>query len=361
MKQRERSALSAGMSEAVGSVIDTAARYMTTFGLIAAVCGVGVLVYTFILAAGGGQLNPEQTQQNIAIGGQAAMWGLLALAVGLTWTWWGEETLGALIVIVGAGLYFSPYYMPLLAGYGASQATGDSLRALQAAGLPVGAWGLFVVLSDVMVRVRTRSSEGSRADQILYGKGLKEERDIQNVLMGKCWQLPYCRKFVRLKCPLYHSRRTCWRERVGCMCEEKVIQNAMAGRAVPENPEAALTLIPRNPQMSAEVKAERCRQCVIYNEHQKHKYKVALPVTFLALIGGCALFWTPLIGLSGNLLSGMDSIIARATYREVPAGPVELVPGGVVPLQEILLLVMMLIVLAYCLRAVEFFIFKLKI
>lgn len=349
------------MPEAVSAVIDSGARFLSTFGALAAVGGIGVLVYTFALAAGGGQLDAAQTQQNIAIAGLAATWGLLALALGQTWSWWGEETLGALMLLVAAGLYFSPYYMPLVGGAGASAAAGDSLRALQQAGIPTGVWGLFVLLCDLWIRVRTRSSEGARADQMRYGKGLKEEREIQNMILGKCWQLPYCRKFVRLKCPIYHSRRTCWRERVGCMCEEKVIQNAMAGKVVPDNIEAALVMIPRNPQMPESLKVERCRQCVIYNEHQKHKYKVALPFTFAVLIGGYALFREPLLSFSNSVLLGMDSIIAQATYREGPPSPVAMVHSGVIPLQEILLVVMMLIVLAYCLRAIEFFIFKLKI
>src|SRR5262249_14119457 len=147
--------------------------------------------------------------------------------------------------------------------------------------------GLGAVLFDVITRVRIRVREGARADQLKYGKGVKEEKDIRNVLLGRCWQLPYCRKFVRERCPIYHARRTCWKERVGCMCEESVIRNAMSGRVIPADAVAAAKFIPQNHKLTMEQKKERCRQCVIYLEHQKHKYKLAMP----AAIGGMAVVY----------------------------------------------------------------------
>src|SRR5205823_3893098 len=121
-----------------------------------------------------------------------------------------------------------------------------------------------------------------KKDTLKYGKGIKEEQNIRNTFMGKCWQLPYCRKFVRERCLIYHSRRTCWKERVGCMCEEEVIRNAMENRTIPKDAVAAAKYIPVNNRITMAQKRERCRQCVIFNEHLKHQYRLFLPVTVAA-------------------------------------------------------------------------------
>jgi hypothetical protein len=223
--------------------------------------------------------------------------------------------------------------------------------------------GVLTLLIDLFIRVRIRAQEGARAEQLKFGKGMKEERDIRNVFLGKCWQLPYCRKFVRERCPIYHARRTCWQERVGCMCEESVIQNAMEGKVIPSDVVAAAKFIPRNSKLTPGQKAERCRQCIIYNEHQKHKYQLALPLTALVLIGIYAALHNPLKGMVENMLYNADSQMGKISFDENrnPDSDVTSLKGGVIPYAEIILVAFFLIAFAYIVRVLEYMVFKLKV
>jgi hypothetical protein len=301
----------------------------------------------------------EQALKNIEMFAPAAVFGGIAVALGFAWLQWGEETLAPLILIVAAAYFFSPLYVPSIMGGTTSQSAGAAIQALQNAGTGIGAVGFLVLFLDIATRVRIRAREGSRADQLKYGKGIKEEAAIQNVFLGKCWQLPYCRKFVREKCPIYHARRTCWRERVGCMCEESVIRNAMAGRVVPKDTVAAVGMIPYNRQLSEEKKAERCRQCVIYNEHQKHKYKLALPLSIAGVVGIYFGFREQLVGAVSSLLASVDKIVNQASLRA--DAPSASSAQATQIFHELVLGAFLLILLAYIIRILEFLFFKAKV
>lgn len=345
------------MSDALASFIDGTARLLAYAGAAALLVGTVFLLMNFS-AAGGDVRLQEQALANVARFAPAAVFGGIALAIGIAWLQWGEETLAPLLLIAAAAFFFSGMYVPSLFGEPSPTAAGASaLKALQNTGAGIGAVGFVVLFLDILTRARIRAREGSRAEQLKYGKGIKEEADIQNVFLGKCWQLPFCRKFVREKCPIFHARRTCWRERVGCMCEESVIRNAMAGKVVPKDAVAAAGMIPYNRSLSEQKKAERCRQCVIYNEHQKHKYKLALPMSIAGVLAVYALFREPLLASVGAALAGMDKVVRQATLDKVATKQAE----GVQLLHELVLGAILLIVLAYMIRTIEFLFFKAKV
>jgi hypothetical protein len=219
----------------------------------------------------------------------------------------------------------------------------------------LGAISLLVLAIDGFSKMRVRSRQGWKADQLRYGKGVKEEVDRQNVFMGKCWQLPFCRKFVRERCPIYHARRTCWRELTGCMCEEEVIRNAMENKPIPKDQLMAATYIPRNMKLSVEQKKERCRSCVIYNEHQKHKYKVAMPATLLGFAAVYGLFHAPLISIVSGFITMLDRIIGKVTLAQ------KTTLDQPTLFQELLLACFMIVLLAYAMKVLEYLFFKLKV
>lgn len=344
------------MSDALASFIDGTARLLGYGGGAALLVGTVFLLMNF--NAGGNPALQEQALVNVTRFAPAAVFGGIALAMAVAWLQWGEETLAPLIIIAGAAFFFSGLYVPSMFGDSTPTAAGAAaLQALQNTGAGIGGVGFVVLFLDLITRARIRAQEGSRAEQLKYGKGIKEEADIQNVFLGKCWQLPFCRKFVREKCPIYHARRTCWRERVGCMCEESVIRNAMAGKVVPKDAVAAASMIPYNRSLSEEKKAERCRQCVIYNEHQKHKYKLALPMSIAGVVAVYALFREPLLKMVGDAMAGMDRVVRQATLDKVATKQAE----GVQLLHELVLGAILLIVLAYMIRTMEFLFFKAKV
>lgn len=354
------------VEDTFGGLLDNAAKIAFYGGLICLAIGVGFLLVTYNAFAS--SITPpgaDQALSNIAILQKLVLAGGIAAVVGSSYLFWGEETLGVFQLAVSAALWFAPLYIPGMLGssFSPHQVAATSLAAIQLGGALMGTISLAVLVIDISIRIKERAREGARADQLKYGKGLKEEKEINNVFMGKCWQLPFCRKFVREKCPIYHARRTCWRERVGCMCEEEVIRNAMENKAIPKDMVAAARYIPVNNKLPMEAKKERCRQCVIYNEHQKHKYKFLLPVVVLGFIGLYAVLRAPLLAATGSMVENLDRIFKNLTFTADKGGStaIKRLADSPLPFNEVLLVCVMIVALAYVLKLLEYLVFKLKI
>jgi hypothetical protein len=232
---------------------------------------------------------------------------------------------------------------------------GLCAAAVQQGGMIYGMIAVGVTVADVLMRVKDRAKVGTKMDQLKYGRGVKEEKDKQNILLGKCWQLPFCRKFVRERCPIYHAKTTCWKELVGCMCEESVIRNAMENRPIPKDALLAAQMIPRNNKLTMAQKRERCKTCVIYNEHQRHKYKVYMPLTFLGFAGVYILLRTPLLAATEALLSNINGVVQTGTLGHAA----QFVPPHA--FVEMLLIVVFIVALSYTMKVLEYMIFKAKV
>lgn len=345
-------------------VLEGAAKLLFWCGLAATVIATVFFVYTYLAFSGGGTPATGtivQAESNIAIFYKVLLAGVIAAGVGSTFLFWGEETLGAFQLLAAGLFYFGPLALPLVGGHGATklpEVATQSLNTIQDGGLALGFLAVCVLFSDIAMRIRLRSLQGARADQLKYGKGVKEERDVQNVFLGKCWQLPFCRKFVRERCPIYHSKRTCWRERVGCMCEEEVIGQAMANRAIPRDAVAAAKFIPVNNRLPMAAKIQRCKQCVIYNEHQKHKYRLAVPAVLVIYILGIVVGYGPLMSGMDSLITRVNGIVSEVTYHPKT---VETTSGTPVYFQFVLLICLTVICFTYTLRITEYLIFKAKV
>lgn len=351
-----------GLSEGLMSFLDTVGRFLLFGGGLVFAGSVGFLFFTYMNGAGA---SAQAVTGNLNTFGPFAVIGGIALSAGAMWLYWGEEVLGPSLLIVAAALIFSPVYLPMMSQAGGGTEGGRIVQAIQNPGIAVGILGLIAILVDLMQRLKARVRQGARADQLKYGKGIKEEKDIRNIFMGKCWQLPYCRKFVRERCPIYHSRRTCWKERVGCMCEESVIRNAMEGKVIPKDMVAASKFIPYNTKLSPEMKFERCKQCTIYNEHQKHKYQLAVPSIIVGVIGLWWVLRVPMGGIVQGWLANAGNVFSRATFADSQGRGGNLVSTAPnflgIGVHEILVGGFCFLLFAYGLRLAEHVFFKLKL
>lgn len=349
------------IQDAFTTLLDNVARLLFWGGALLTLAGVALLLVTFNSAAFATAQQIPQAMSNIDIFNKVLLVGVIALFVGSTYMFWGEETLAVFQLLLAGILIFGPPFVPgMLGSPPSNQATEASLNTIRNGGIVFAVCGLGCLVADILVRARMRIREGAKSDLLKYGKGVKEEREVQNVFMGKCWQLPFCRKFVRERCPIYHSRRTCWREQVGCMCEEQVIRDAMDNKVIPKDAVQAASYIPRNNKLTTAQKQERCRSCVIYNEHQKHKYKMAIP----CMVGLFVLMYValrqPLLDATGNLILTMDKMVGNITFN-ASGGVGRSINQSGVPFQEIVLFCILLVLFTYCLKVVEFAIFKLKV
>jgi hypothetical protein len=343
--------------DAIGGFLDTAAKACFYGGLLALVVSTGFLGFTFFhfVSANG---DTGSAANNVQLLSKVMMAGAIATGIGSTYLFWGEEIMHGIQIIGAAALIFAPLYLPAVAANGAvSPVAAGALGEIQKSGIVFGVISILALVVELLVKVKARAMVGTKADQLKYGKGIKEEK-YQNRFLGKCWQLPYCRKFVRERCPIYHARRTCWKERVGCMCEEEVIRNAMENRVIPKDSVAAARYIPVNNKITAGQKRERCRQCTIYNEHLKHKYKLALPLTIAGFVLLYVVGRVPMLAATGAVINKINGVVGNLSYGSLKA-PAQ--GGAMLPFQEILLDCIMVVLLAYVLKVLEYVIFKLKV
>lgn len=278
----------------------------------------------------------------------------------------GDVALPFTLFGLAALYYFAPDLLPMTglvpeaAVSNMMELTQQAVGSLRFAGILLGAGSLLYQIFDVSVRVRQRIKYGGREEALKQTEVKEEDDPIRNVFFGKCWQLPFCRQFVRQACPIYHSRRTCWKERVGCMCEESVILDALQGKVIPRDALAAAKYIPTNTRLSGEQKAERCRNCVIYNEHQRHKYQLLLPAAIAITALGYIVLHDGLLNGVHRAMKDIDSAVSKFAFTTAETGKelIESTPGF---LDEVMLILVMLFVLAQMVRAIEFAVFKLKI
>ncbi|MEN3002193.1 MAG: hypothetical protein ABDI19_10200 [Armatimonadota bacterium] len=348
--------------------VTTITYRMITVGAILFVVGLAYLLYA--LFALGDQANYSaadvaRIQGNLTLFGRLALLGAGMVVIGLAWNYLEEEVIGFVLVLLAVFFYWG---FPFLLGQIDSLPTPGTLRAFALNQVRNLMWVLFppgvilVVFVGIAQGIR-RLRYGAALDQTLkLGSGVARQ-EVQQRFLGKCWQLPFCRDYVRQRCPIFHARRTCWREGVGCMCEEKNIVMALQNVRLSDDPEKNARYIPHNKTLTrAELRA-RCAECVIYNEHQRQKYQLFAPLTVGAIIGSAYFFRAPLQEKVFNLLSLLDQLLARFTLMpsEAREGVLEAAARANETAALVLYISLVIVVLSYALRLVETVIFKWKL
>lgn len=369
----------------------------------------------------------------------------------LTVCCWRDEGVGYLLFGIAAMLYagMPPITQAVLdaRGFKASNASGMALQML--AGL---AWIYLVpsigfVLVDFVRRLRAMSERAAiQRANMRYGADAQKVRTgkQRNVFLGRCWELPYCRDQVRVKCPIYIRRKgPCWWYKEGCMCEERIVLQAVidtdwrdktqgasqklglgqtgsesmaAATPKPAPPGAHKPMIPgaagsmypgstsprpmspgpMSPGAMAPApagqrlslntaspapeshglgitaptkrnltqgqKRERCRNCIIYNEHQRQKYKALVWVAIIVL---------PLLLLAnmswmGVMVKNIILTVAHLTSQFSLGGPNEAGKAlsdatNVAAVEYIMIFCLGLVILSQVMKFIEFCCFKLKI
>jgi hypothetical protein len=339
----------------LGEIPVTIARYAFYGGAGLLLFSAAITIF-LMTVANGDPSKAAQVATNIGLFQKGMLIGVIGAVAGSGWLFWEEEMMVAGNLISALVLFFSSAILPMVMAFApGNKGVEAGFEALGVAGKVYLGFALAILVVDIGLRVKTRSEQGAKKDSLKYGKGVTEESDRKNVFMGKCWQLPYCRKFVREKCPIYHAQRTCWRELVGCMCEESVIRAAMDNKPVSKESLLSGAAIPRNTKLTDSAKRERCKTCVIYNEHQKHKYKLAMPLVIISYILIYFVFKNPIADMINNFLNRTGD-----TIKKVTVGAVKEVHTGDF-FTQFLVGAVLVVMLAYTIKVVEYAIFKLKI
>ena len=316
---------------------------------------------------------------NIALAGNVLKIGLIAAALGAGFGFRNEDSTGyALLggaVVIGLGI---PYAVRTFAGAQTNNAAASAAIASLVNAVYVPAIvGALLVVRDVIVRIVSAVRDKPvKQEEMTYGSGAQQEKlPVRTSLLAKCWEGGFCREFIRPHCPIFLQRKACWKERRGCYCEEDIVSNAAAkvqGIVLDMAPDPkynfANTALPigqttagatfRKPELSAAQKRERCRNCVIYNEHQSEKYKILLPAVVLGGLALCVIFAPLMRAAVGGSLTMVQSIFNRASFS-VGGATQAVHPGATV--EWVFVGAFTVMILSKLLQLVEWACFKAKI
>ena len=309
-------------------------------------------------------------EQNIHFAGRALLATTAVAAASFTLLYLRETTIGYLFLLHAALLALGvPLSIIHLAPYTGREPTllPAIVISFQQAGILCLVPGIVFAVLDVWVRVTSGYFREmfSRAS-LQYGANVTRESQPTNRFLGLCWQLPFCRPSIRKSCPIYHARRACWREGVGCMCEERVILQALEGKGAPSrDPRENVRFIPYNRHLSKEEKQERCRNCIIYNYRQQQKYQVIAPIVIVAAVAVVVHYAQQAQQILFQALRIVDDFVARFAFLpssgEVQYMKIESLARSSEFVTWMMIGIIAVIFVSYVLRIAEYFIFQLKV
>lgn len=310
-----------------------------------------------------------------------------------------DESAYAVILLIAAGFldYGMQFCMDSVVGNAkslvAGQASQLSLAALHQSALMIAVPGAALALYNIVLAIKN-AGERTVNDAGL-GKGMAAQQSGPAPMMGAfapCWQLPFCRAAIKETCPIYHARTKCWKQGVGCMCEQNIIQLAMStgkqkisqeemketkgfvalGDLINKDEKEMLKNIPTrlgprgvkipiNPNITPQQQRERCHNCIIYTEHQRQKYNFFAPIITITVPVLTFLQFENLKNLAGQTVEKFDNIIGHVTLNSGKVTDFGQKVAGAFSLETILVVCATLVFLTWALRFLEYCIFKIKI
>ena len=277
-----------------------------------------------------------------------------------------ESAVGQLLALIGGALYF--FSSAAIAGltlgaflkFPLYQGIVHEISLVGLIGLVPGA---FLLLRDAYQRVR----QGIRARFSIGQKWGDEEERVKKHCRRKafeqCWDMAFCREYVKNVCPAFDKKKPCWRIKSGCYCDEGTIMRAMTAGAE-DNPSMrgiiqSLRLEKaRRDSMSAKQKRMRCRRCVIYSEHQRQKYRILSPLVFPAVVIAFWIFYGRLVEGALYVFHSTDRFMSFLTHQQQSSFSL----AGEEHIFVLLAVVWLwLVVVSYTLRVLEYLIFDLQV
>ena len=310
--------------------------------------------------------------QNIDFVFQALQVSALVFLVCLLIVTCRDETIGYILFAAGlvfyAGLPFLTAQVYDYRGFKTSMATQTLMRDFQLLSWMFFVPGLVWVGIDLVRRFYNAAEAAAiQRANVKYGANVRKQPTKTKVrtALSRCWELPYCRDNIREKCPVYVKRTApCWWYKEGCMCEERIILQAVITtdwKQKAAKADMAYNFGQKRSGLTPAALRQRCRNCVIYNEHQRQKYKAMVTV---ALIGFPLILWQNLGALQTLALAtlgGVETVMKRFSLGESP-GAVSIFHNQQTAIVEWTLIgAVCVILLSQVLKFIEFWCFKLKI
>lgn len=310
----------------------------------------------------------QRFSTNIQIAGQLMMYASILSAISIGYINWMRSEIGFALIGVFVVMCFAiPAGFDWWASMGIAWESGrpSALMAMFQA-LQNGAYafltvGIAIVLRNISTFINVRKVQSRHI--VKHKIGDQAEQVRKDILLGKCWQLPYCVDFIRDRCPIFLNKATCWRHMIGCMCEERVIINAMEVNRHAGYTPVSVIQIPKNVVLNTKTKRGRCRTCIIYNHRQHQKYKVLLPITLVTSVTAMYVWYSETYNIVLNGLYQADALMSQLAFSASGSKltPLSDMVAGSQLAVAFLTIVLFVMILSWILKLLENAIFEWKI
>lgn len=298
-------------------------------GLVFAV-SLGYILYAIY----GGFLGEAHSPQVIARGTQnlQMMGQVLAIsgAVGticLIIVTWEEVAVAVVAGLAGIGLVLG---LPLMVAGRVSDAAAGAGEIISTWTGITGQAMVAIVGIRILVEIVNYLREApARRAKMAEEQGLEKQRKVPGRAwwrLSRCWEMPYCHEAIRDICPAYTRRRSCWRLKQGCNCDPYLIESLLKrGASATVLPEQGSTYLRSDLQTGAReagtTRTRECRNCPIFNEHQREKFRLLNPIMIAGTIIGLAAAYPIMRVLYTRFIAFLAQLARRFALSEaVPVG-----------------------------------------
>ena len=154
-----------------------------------------------------------------------------------------------------------------------------------------------------------------------------------------------------------------WKEQQAAATQKIGLTGAPAGGGLaPLENKLGISVNAPKQMLSPSAKRDRCRKCIIYNEHQRQKYKLWVAVALVTVPTLLVLFKDILQASATFVLQKAESVTKQFSLSQTAQPSDSLLNGanGEI-LQNILIVCLGLVIVSQVLKLIEYMILKLKL
>ncbi|MBI3923754.1 MAG: hypothetical protein HY318_20200 [Armatimonadetes bacterium] len=337
-------------------------------GVILLVLAVGYILFGVFK---GYLSNPtSQTISNMRLVGNLVVISSAAFVLSLLLLRMDEAETALFMGILGAVLYFGlPFGIGLIlkqTNASPSQATEIINQKFVTAGqisLCIVILRFLYAFVRAIPEYRAREAKKANVGFAEKAKSPSQLKSGKPSVFSRCWQLPYCRESVRKACPAFVARKTCWKFKRGCYCDEEMIAMIVRGESSLGSGAAAKRAGSAYAKASTGAPKKRkppCGKCFIYLEHQNLKHRAVGPFLLPAVLGIMYVLKDYLGVVYSTLAELLNSMVSKLSFNAADAAS-----KGPDPLSKqseyVIAFIIGVFMLIYLTKFVEYCIYKLKL
>ena len=362
--------MTAGAKSSLASLIESTTLTGLKLGVPPMAVTAAYLIYVAfgpkLRAAGISGVDRAYLHSTVALAEQILRVASLVVALSLSLRFFYEAAAGQIMTIAGGILwFFSPaIFEGLTVGTLTKNPTYQGIVSeFSRVGFVMLLPGAILVLREIGARIASGVKARNLAGRRWGDEEERAKKHHRRKIYEQCWDMAFCREYIKGFCPAFDQKKPCWRMKAGCYCDGDTIMRAMAAnasdnrfvRGIMQSIEEDSR---RRSEMSAAQKRMRCRRCVVYAEHQRQKYRILSPLVFPA-VG--VFFWLCYNQLSVWVWRSLESTDRFMSFLAYHPGTASSFASQGPILTTLAMVWLGIVTLSYALRVLEYLIFKLQV